>query len=126
MSDLIQFQKRIAIWMRETLPEAVGLTHERGLRFIEEAVELVQAIGLSDADVHRVVDYVYGRPIGSAWQEVGGTMVTLAALCEAAAVDLDAAAMGEAQRIELPEIRLKVQRRQAEKRRVLGLTKDGL
>jgi hypothetical protein len=62
---------------------------ERGFRFIEEALELVQANGTSKEDVLKVVEYVYNRPEGSLSQEVGGTLVTLAALCEACQLDMD-------------------------------------
>lgn len=119
------FQTRIAAWMRETFPPAIiANRHERGLRFLEEATELVQAIGLSHEAVLRVVDYVYGRPTGVLAQEVGGTMVTLAALCGAVEVDLADAAEAEATRIERPEVREKILRRQGQKRAVLGLTGD--
>lgn len=49
----------------------------RLLRFIEEACELAQAGELTVADVHKVVDYVFARPVGEIDQEMGGVMVTL-------------------------------------------------
>mgnify|MGYP006958842284 CR=1 FL=1 len=54
---------------------------ERSHRFLEEALELVQACGCSASEAHQLVDYVFGRAVGHASQEAGGVMVTLAALC---------------------------------------------
>lgn len=45
-----------------------------------------------------LVDYVFGRDAGDVRQEVGGVMVTLAALCEAAGVDHEEAAEAELER----------------------------
>ncbi len=44
--------------------------------------ELVQAVGTSREDALRLVEYVYTRPVGELRQEIGGVMVTLAALAE--------------------------------------------
>lgn len=68
---------------------------ERNHRFLEEAIELVQARGCTSSEAHQLVDYVFGRPVGEPSQEVGGVMVTLAALCLAG--DIDMAAAGEAE-----------------------------
>ena len=50
---------------------------------MEESLELVQSLGCTQEECHRLVDYVFGRPIGEPHQELGGVMVTLAALCNA-------------------------------------------
>lgn len=79
------FQLRIIDWMMETFSMEVCRNKiERNHRFLEESLELVQAMGCTQADAHMLVDYVYGRPVGEPEQEVGGVMVTLAALCAAA------------------------------------------
>lgn len=70
-----------------------GDREERNHRFLEEALELVQSLGCSASEAHQLVDYVYGRDVGDPPQEVGGVMVTLAALC--LANDLDMHANGE-------------------------------
>lgn len=111
------FQPRVAVWMQETFgPEVSADFTERGFRFGEEAIELLQANGTTKEDVLKLVDYVYGRPIGELRQEVGGTMVTLAALCQAREIDLMAEANTEQSRVESPEIRAKIQAKQADKR----------
>lgn len=56
-------------------------TTERCHRFLEESLELVQSLAITRSEAHQLVDYVYSRPIGETHQEVGGVMVTLAALC---------------------------------------------
>jgi len=45
-----------------------------------------------------LVEYVYSRPVGRLEQEVGGAMVTLAGLCAAFDVDMNAAGESELDR----------------------------
>lgn len=77
-------------WARRCFTNApVDDAHERALRFIEEAAELTQAIGLPIEHVNRVVDHVYGKPVGELQREVGGVGVTLLALCEVLKLSAD-------------------------------------
>ena len=55
----------------------------RAARFIEEAAELVQAVGLPKDHVLRALDYVYSRPAGEPAQEMGGVSNTQYALAGA-------------------------------------------
>lgn len=90
VDDIVpSYQSRVAAFMRECFgpAEAVHQT-QRNHRFLEEALELVQSLGCTTAEAHQLVDYVYGRPTGEPHQECGGVMVTLAALCEAAKLDM--------------------------------------
>lgn len=117
-------QKRIGRWVVETLGQEnqeAGLsplanTMERCDRFIEEAVELGQAVGLSAELIHKRVDYVFSRSPGSIKQEIGGAMLTLYAAAESLGVDAAEEVYKEVVRVETPEVRDKVRRRQAEKR----------
>jgi hypothetical protein len=94
------FQARVAPWMLATFgPEISADKIERNHRFLEEALELVQANGCSEDEARQLVAYVYGRPTGEVAQEVGGVMVTLAALCSASAVSLEASAEAELARV---------------------------
>jgi hypothetical protein len=94
------FQARVAPWMQACFgPEISADTAERNHRFLEEALELVQATGCTAGEAHQLVDYVYGRPVGDPAQEVGGVMVTLAALCLANGLDMHANAETELARI---------------------------
>ena len=80
-------------------PTIAADRHERNHRFLEEALELVQACGATQDEARQLVDYVYGRPVGDRAQEVGGVMITLAALCLAQAIDMRAAGEIELARI---------------------------
>lgn len=100
------FQQRVQPWLMECFgPMIAGDKEERNHRFLEEALELVQACGCTASEAHQLVDYVYGRPVGDKPQEVGGVMVTLAALC--LAQELDMHSCGE---VELARIWTKVEK----------------
>jgi hypothetical protein len=93
------FQQRVAEWLSACFPPSVCADREeRTHRFLEESLELAQASGCSREDAHRLVDYVFSRPIGRLELEVGGVMVTLAGLCAAAGIDMNAAANSELDR----------------------------
>jgi hypothetical protein len=77
-----QFQSQVQSWMTACFGHEISNDKtERNHRFLEESLELVQACGCTQHEAHQLVDYVYGRPTGEPHQEVGGVMVTLAALC---------------------------------------------
>ncbi|MCP3024613.1 hypothetical protein [Cupriavidus basilensis] len=104
------FQARVQPWMLACFgAEIAANTQERNYRFLEEALELVQACGATQSEAHQLVDYVYGRPVGERAQEVGGVMVTLAALCLAQGIDMHAAGDTELARIwtKVEQIRAK-------------------
>jgi hypothetical protein len=94
------YQARVADWVVACFgPEVAGDRVERNHRFLEEAVELVQALGCSREDAHTLVDYTFDRPKGDVAQEVGGVLVTLAALCSAAGVEMVGAGEVELDRV---------------------------
>jgi hypothetical protein len=94
--SITSFQRRVERWLAACFPARVATDRaERTHRFLEEALELAQANGCSRADALRLVDYVYGRPAGEPVSEVGGVLVTLAALCSASDMNMDEA--GEAE-----------------------------
>ena len=94
------FQARVQPWLMACFGEMIaGDRDERNHRFLEEALELVQACGCSASEAHQLVDYVFGRDVGDPPQEVGGVMVTLAALCLANDLDMHANAEAELARI---------------------------
>lgn len=108
-------QARVHAWVETTLPGQAYDLKTRAARFLEEAAEAAQAAGLHELDALVVLAQVYARPPGDLAQELGGSTTTLCALASAAGVDLGAAALREVERMETPEVRAKVQRRQAEK-----------
>jgi hypothetical protein len=94
------FQARVQPWLLACFgPEIVADGVERNHRFLEEALELVQSTGCTASEAHQLVDYVYDRDVGEPAQEVGGVMVTLAALCLAHGLDMHANGETELARI---------------------------
>ena len=111
-----QFQQRVQPWLMECFGAMIaGDREERNHRFLEEALELVQACGCTASEAHQLVDYTFGRPIGEPAQEVGGVMVTLAALCLANDLDMHAHGETELARISQPEMVAKIRAKQAAK-----------
>ena len=99
------FQQRVHPWMMVCFGEEISRdVVERNHRFLEEALELVQSTGCTASEAHQLVDYVFARDIGETRQEIGGVMVTLAALCLALGEN-----MHEAGEIELARIWTKVE-----------------
>ncbi|WP_193559307.1 MULTISPECIES: hypothetical protein [Agrobacterium] len=96
----LTFQDDVAQWLLECFgPVLVADKTERADRFIEEALELVQSVGYPAERVMALLSYVYGRQLGEPAQEVGGTMVTLAAFCISHGIDMDEAAKTELARV---------------------------
>lgn len=118
------FQARVAPWLIECFgAEIAHDKFERNKRFLEESLELVQSCGLTADAAHQMVEYVYGRDIGEKWQETGGVMVTLAALCFAQGIDMRGAGETELSRINRPDVIAKVREKQRTKPSLLQLHK---
>ncbi len=84
------FQERTHAWMMECFGAAVVENMDERLhRFLEEAMELAQSLGYTSEQAMTMVDYVWRRPPGNPAQEIGGTMVCLAALCTQIGGDMD-------------------------------------
>lgn len=88
---------------------------ERGDRVLEEQLEMLQAHGYDPARVAPLVDYVFSRPVGAPYQEVGGVMVTLSLFCSVAKIDMYAAGESELARISEPDAMAKIRGKQAAK-----------
>jgi hypothetical protein len=104
------FQDRIQKWMTACFGhEIMSDRVERNHRFLEEALELVQSCGTTQSEAQQLVDYVYSRPVGELAQEVGGVMVTLAGLCLAQGLDMNACGETELERVwtKIEKIRAK-------------------
>ena len=80
----MNFQNAVGEWMHACFGAAISSDRqERAFRFGEEALELLQALDCTREEAVALVEYVWARPKGESQQEVGGVMVTLAALCNA-------------------------------------------
>lgn len=104
------FQQRVAPWMTQCFGDEISSNIvERNHRFLEESLELVQAMGCTKDEAYQLVDYTFSRPVGDRQQEVGGVMVTLAALCLADNMNMHELGQRELDRIwtKIPEIRKK-------------------
>jgi len=96
----VSFQIRVHDWVLNCFGRKLADNKkERHIRFLEEALELVQAGSCSIAEVTALVEYVFHRPVGEVSKEVGGVITTLAALCAAYDIDLNKEAECELDRI---------------------------
>lgn len=112
----LSFQGRVLDWLMDCFSMAICRdTTERNHRFLEEALELVQSTGCTASEAHQLVDYVFNRPVGDPFQEVGGVAITFSALCSCIDIDQDEAAEAELARISVPIIMDKIRAKQAAK-----------
>lgn len=108
------YQRAVAKWMKECFsPSTVSNPRERAFRFLEEALELFQALDCTKEEAQSLVEYVFSRPKGEPAQEVGGVSVTLAALCGPVGIDWEDAAIKELERINSPEVLEKIRAKRA-------------
>lgn len=56
---------------------------QRGVRLLEEAIELYQAADGTAEMAHRLIDFIFDRPVGDLEREIGGVGITLLALAAA-------------------------------------------
>ena len=118
--DVASFQQRVDDWVHEVLGvDSACNVQERALRCAEEVIELAQVCEVAPERLHKLVDYVFGRDVGEAAQEIAGSLVTLYAMANALGVNAEAALEAELARIQKPEVKERVRRRQNEKRAVL-------
>ena len=110
------YHARVDAWMKMCFGEEVAADiKERPHRFLEEALELVQAVGTTKGEAETLVEYVFGRPSGETRQEIGGTVLTLAALCNTVGFDMLLAAEDELSRVSTPQMIAKLQAKNAAK-----------
>jgi NTP pyrophosphatase (non-canonical NTP hydrolase) len=115
--NLSRIQEKVWRWCKHTFDGIAqwNSDKERAYRFFEEAGELFQAMGMTREDALKIVDYVYGRPVGEKPQEVGGVMITLLALCSQQNIDVEQELFREYTRITKPEIMNKIRSKQIAK-----------
>jgi len=83
-------QAEVANWIHEAFGGVFNQdVKERSLRFLEEALEVVQSAGLSRADADKILTYVYTRPVEpQVSTEIGGAFTTLCAVASCLQVDI--------------------------------------
>lgn len=97
--EKLPLQTRITTWAHVTFKSDVLDIQERAYRFGEEALELMQSIGISREDLHKLIDYVYNREPGEKKQEIGGVVTTLAVLASVHDLSVEECAVKELDRI---------------------------
>jgi len=108
--SMFHFQQQVYEWVVKCFGLDVACDKtERNHRFLEEALELVQATGSNRATAHQIVDYVFDRKAGLPEQEVGGVLLTLAAFCVVHGIEMQHAGRAELDRVwrKIEEIRMK-------------------
>lgn len=96
-------------WLNRVWPSQLHDVEERAIRFVEEGLELGQALGMSRDQGHRLIDQVFDKPVGNVDQELGGTLITLSALMAVAGLDGVKAFTNEFARVNSAEIIDKIQ-----------------
>lgn len=98
------FQARAGDWAKKCFGLRMATDpRERNQRFAEEAIELVQACGMTKREALGAVEYVFGRPVGEKRQEVGGVYTTLALLCHVQGIDMVGYGEKDLMEINAPE-----------------------
>jgi NTP pyrophosphatase (non-canonical NTP hydrolase) len=83
-------QKIVAEWCAAAFgSDHASSVEQRAVRLLEESIEALQAAGGSPVMAHKLVDFVFARPVGELGQELGGIGVTLLALANAAGLSAD-------------------------------------
>lgn len=100
MDMQIDRPSRFLLWAQETFGDIALDPRERVLRFLEEAVELAQAMHVSMDTTDAVVARVYRREPGEPPKEIGQALATLELLAKAMKVDADAEATKEFIRVQ--------------------------
>lgn len=77
-----RIQARIRRWVTSRLGVAAMAPEERATRFLEEALEVAQAMGVKQEQATRLVAHVYAKEAGVMAQELGAAGITLAACAE--------------------------------------------
>lgn len=99
-----QFQARCQGWLDVVTHDDPTDLDERIARFLEEALELVQALGMTRDAALQLVYYTFSRPAGEPAQEFGGMLTTAAVLADFTGRDLMACGEAELARVWAPEV----------------------
>jgi hypothetical protein len=93
-------QSRVRQWMLACFGAEVASDKlERGDRLLEEVFELLQSGDYPSERISALEEYVFSRPKGEPFQEVGGVSLTLAAYCLAHGLDMHEAGEAELARV---------------------------
>lgn len=106
------WQQSVNEWMTDTFgPEITKDSLERTWRFLEEALELVQSLNMTEEQVRKLTTYVFSRPKGETFQEIGSTLLTLAALTNSLGINEEEAQLKELERVWLKQETIRAKQR---------------
>jgi NTP pyrophosphatase (non-canonical NTP hydrolase) len=89
----------VAQWVVKTFgQDSIGRS-SRALRLLEEVIELAQAESVSIEVAHRLLDYVYSRPLGKPEKELGQVGQALLAYAESAGFSAEGTEVTEVERV---------------------------
>lgn len=91
--------KHIYEWAIGTFGVIATFQDERAARFLEEALELAQAQGVSEAIAETILARVYAREPGDIAKEIGQAQLTLECLAESRGLCADGLAQQEFDRV---------------------------
>ena len=98
----ITFQQRayefFVTCFSEQFPELMDDKQEDQHRFLEESLEFVQSLGMTQAEALGLVNYVFNRPVGNPLIEAGGVCTTLSILAKRYGIAINQAAEQELKR----------------------------
>ena len=111
----MNFQQRVMALVRDYWPGIGEDRVERGRRLLEEALELAQAVGVSQEQALGHVERAYSRPPGTVDQELGQVVLCVAALAEVEGFLMGDRGEAELFRLAQPGMKEKMRARHAAK-----------
>lgn len=87
-------------WAQATFGDVALDRHERALRFIEEAIELAQALEIDPSTIDAIAARVFSRPAGDPEREFGQCLACFEILAKVAGIDADREATAELARVK--------------------------
>lgn len=93
-------QAQVYTWAKAAFGKShVVSIEQRSIRFLEEAIELAQSGGCTEEIAHKLVSFVFARPVGTMASEIGGVGITLLCLAQAAHMSADECEVAEFLRV---------------------------
>lgn len=83
-----KLQNKVIRWQDKCFGWKMRMNVRSAHAFIEEAIELAQACGLSEREVGMHVARIFAKPKGLVEQEIGGVMLTLASVANVYSLDM--------------------------------------
>lgn len=100
MSERDTRQEQVRDWCAAAFGEDhANSIPQRGIRLLEEAIELAQAAGCEREMCHKLLDHIFDKPAGDIMQELGSVGTTTLAFAAAAHLSADGCEKMEVERV---------------------------